>query len=81
MRNRMKRWTREWLRARMKTLGETKQEAPQVDLNIGFRPMPDGFYKQLLRADFDQSMERGWKQLVTQVKRTPAHELIKTVQK
>ncbi len=73
----MKRWTRDWLRQKMKT----EEVPPSVDLNIGFRPMPNDFYKLLKRPDFDQSMERGWKQLVTQVKKTPANQLIKPVTK
>ena len=76
MRNRMKRWTRDWLGKRIKS-----EEPPGVDLNIGFRPMPEDFYKLLKRADFDQAMERGWKQLLVQVKRTPAGSLIKPVSK
>jgi hypothetical protein len=73
----MKRWTREWLRNRLKT----EETMPQVDLNIGFRPMPKEFYKLLKRADFDQSMERGWKQLLIQVKKTAPNQLIKPVTK
>ena len=37
---------------------------PPVDLNIGFRPMPSGFFTRLKRADFDAAMERGWQRLL-----------------
>lgn len=77
MRNRLKRWTREWLRQKLKT----EDESPRVDLNIGFRPMPADFYKLLKRSDFNQSMERGWKQLTNQVRKTPSNLLIKPVTK
>lgn len=77
MRNKLKRWTREWLRAKAKA----PEDLPQVDLNIGFRGMPADFYMRLKRSDFDQSMERGWKQLLTQIKKTPSDRLIKPVTK
>lgn len=77
IRNRMKRWTRDWMRQKMKS----DEGPPAVDLNVGFRPMPTDFYRQLKRTDFDQSMERGWKQLLSQVRKTPANQLIKPVTK
>lgn len=60
LRNRLKRWTREWLRARLKT----ETEMPAVDLNVGFRGGDEEFYRRLKKSEFDQTMERGWKLLV-----------------
>ena len=60
MRNRMKRWTRDWLRTALKS----ESDPPPVDLNIGFRGMPGDFYRLMKRAEFDQAMERGWSLLV-----------------
>lgn len=60
IRNRMKRWTRDWVRKALKR----DADPPKVDLNIGFRGMPDDFYRLMKRAEFDQAMERGWGLLV-----------------
>ena len=56
----MKRWTRDWLQKQLKA----ETPPPDVDLNIGFRGMPDDFYRLLKRSEFDQAMQRGWTQLV-----------------
>lgn len=60
IRNRMKRWTREWIRARIKT----EDAPPPIDLNVGFRSQPADFYRKLKRVEFDRAMERGWSQLL-----------------
>lgn len=70
IRNRMKRWTREWLRLRLKAAGESGFELPQVDLNVGFRAMPEDFYRRLKRDEFDRAMERGWNQLLVRASRS-----------
>lgn len=66
LRNRMKRWTRDWLRTQLKA----EADPPSVDLNIGFRGMPDDFYRKLKRAEFDEAMERGWYQLIKRTTKT-----------
>ncbi len=67
IRNRMKRWTRDWLQKRLKA----EDPPPDVDLNIGFRGMPDDFYRLLKRSEFDQAMQRGWTQLVKNSRKSP----------
>jgi ribonuclease P protein component len=58
IRNRLKRWSREWLRGR---INESPELPPAVDLNIGFRAMPEDFYRKLAYEEFSAAMERGWK--------------------
>ena len=70
IRNRMKRWTREWLRLRLKEAVANDVETPKIDLNVGFRAMPDDFFRKLKRAEFDQAMERGWNQLLVRATRS-----------
>lgn len=60
IRNRLKRWSRDWLRNQLKT----SENLPSIDLNIGFRAMPEDFYRRLKRVEFDQAMARGWSLLV-----------------
>lgn len=70
IRNRMKRWTREWLRLRLKDAASKGVETPNIDLNVGFRAMPDDFFRKLKRIEFDQAMERGWNQLLIRATRS-----------
>lgn len=37
---------------------------PDVDLNLGFRSMPDGFYRRLRYAEFAEVLERGWAEIL-----------------
>jgi hypothetical protein len=60
LRNRLKRWSRQWCRAKLKKLSSEGIPSPHVDLNLGFRPMPDGFYNRLKFVEFCQAMDRAW---------------------
>lgn len=60
VRNRLRRWTREWIGAQARR----ESALPPVYLNIGFRAGKPPL-SQLKRAEFDQAMERGWQRLMT----------------
>jgi len=60
IRNRMKRWTRDWIGNRLKS----DEIPPPIDLNVGFRAQPAEFFKTLKRTEFDRAMEKGWNQLL-----------------
>ena len=38
---------------------------PEVDLNLGFRAMPEGFYRRLRYADFAKVLDQGWAEILT----------------
>ena len=58
VRNRLKRWSRVYFRARMKA----DQTLP-IDLNLVFRKTEGDFYKKLSYERFASVVDRGWKQL------------------
>jgi hypothetical protein len=37
---------------------------PEVDLNLGFRAMPEDFYRRLRYADFAKVLEHGWLEIL-----------------
>ncbi len=37
---------------------------PEVDLNLGFRAMPEGFYRKMRYADFAIVLENGWAEIL-----------------
>lgn len=51
-RNKLKRWSREFLRKKIK-----EGKDPAVDTHIIFRPTDQDFYRNLRFADFEQDME------------------------
>lgn len=64
VRNRLKRWSRIWFRQKMKESLATRVGLPEVDLNLGFRAMPDDFYRRLRYADFAKVLDEGWAQIL-----------------
>lgn len=58
VRNRLKRWSRVYFRARLKA-GETLP----VDLNLVFRKTEGDFYKKLSYETFASVVDKGWRQL------------------
>jgi ribonuclease P protein component len=54
VRNRLKRWCREYFR-RVAANGFN----PELDINVVFKPMPNQFYKKLAYADFLDVLEKG----------------------
>lgn len=63
IRNKLKRWCRMWLRAKL-----VDSELPAVDLNIGFKAMPEDFYQRMSYGQFSSAMETGWARLEKAVK-------------
>ncbi len=64
VRNRLKRWSRIWFRDKYKTMAMTGISLPEVDLNLGFRAMPEGFYRKMRYADFAIVLENGWAEIL-----------------
>lgn len=58
VRNKLKRWCRVWLRAKL-----PDSDWLNIDLNIGFKAMPDEFYRRMSYAQFASTMEIGWSRL------------------
>jgi ribonuclease P protein component len=57
IRNRLKRWCREYFRS---VDGSLKQN---LDINVVFKPTNLEFYKSLKHSEFSETIERGWSQL------------------
>lgn len=76
VRNRMKRWTRDWLKARLKLDHANGVGVPPVHLNIGFRAPPKtgskrgsaSDLKDVKRVEFNSAMEHGWNRLLAVTK-------------
>lgn len=64
VRNRLKRWSRQWCRENIKVLAASGQEPPNVDLNIGFRAMPEGFFRKLKYTQFCAGMDPAWQEIL-----------------
>lgn len=64
VRNRLKRWSRQWCRENLKALAASGQEFPNVDLNIGFRAMPEGFFRKLKYTEFCAGMDPAWQEIL-----------------
>lgn len=58
LRNKLKRWTREFFRH----LADEGLN-PELDINLVFRPMPDSFYKKLVFKDFEAILNRAVKDI------------------
>jgi len=52
-----------WLRAKL-----VSTEMPSVDLNVGFKAMPEDFYQRMSYGQFSSAMETGWIRLEKAVK-------------
>lgn len=57
VRNRLKRWSREYFRMAQADL------KLGIDLNVILRPTGDDFYKNISREEYVASLEKGWKKL------------------
>tara|TARA_B100001248_G_scaffold262718_2_gene261458 strand:+ start:5384 stop:5725 length:342 start_codon:yes stop_codon:yes gene_type:complete len=55
VRNRLKRWLREFFRY--------KSSKKTFDFHIILLPMKGSFYKQVSRKDFDETLEKAWKKI------------------
>lgn len=64
IRNKLKRWSRIWFRQKLKESALMGISLPDVDLNLGFRAMPDGFYRRLRYAEFAEVLEQGWAEIL-----------------
>ena len=58
VRNKLKRWTREYFRK-----AAINGFNPEYDINLVFRPMPEGFYKKLLFREYCELVEQGCRYL------------------
>ncbi|MDZ4084901.1 MAG: ribonuclease P protein component [Bdellovibrionales bacterium] len=65
IRNKLKRWSRVWFRQKLKESALMGISLPDVDLNLGFRAMPDGFYRRLRYAEFAKVLEQGWVEILS----------------
>jgi len=65
VRNKLKRWSRNWFRTKVKESMLSGVSLPEVDLNLGFRAMPEGFYRRLRYADFAKVLDQGWAEILT----------------
>lgn len=54
VRNRLKRWCREYFRGLAKT-----SERPGAEINVIFKPIDRGFYKGLSHDEFIRTLDRG----------------------
>ena len=63
VRNRLKRWCREYFRAVART-----PECPEADINVIFKPIDRGFYKGLAHEEFVRTMERGMESVHKSIK-------------
>ena len=72
VRNRLKRWLREWLRQRT-TVHEAGAETPLAEINFRFQERPKSSERRdlgdLKRGDFDRHVERAWFDLNRRLKR------------
>jgi ribonuclease P protein component len=57
IRNKLKRWVREYFRSSLMTTGIPVE----IDINIIFKPMDSEFYKNLTHEDFLGALDRGFK--------------------
>lgn len=64
IRNKLKRWSRIWFRQKLKESALMGISLPDVDMNLGFRAMPDGFYRRLRYAEFAEVLEQGWAEIL-----------------
>lgn len=64
VRNRLKRWSRQWCRENLKALAANGQLAPHIDLNLGFRAMPEGYFRKLKYSEFSETLDRSWKEIL-----------------
>lgn len=64
VRNRLKRWSRIWFREKMKESNVMGISLPDIDLNLGFRAMPEGFYRRLRYSDFARVLDDGWSEIL-----------------
>lgn len=58
LRNKLKRWTREFFRH-----AADQGLNPELDINLVFRPMPKDFYKNLIFKDFEAVLNRAFKEI------------------
>lgn len=58
VRNKLKRWSREYLRAFL-----VAGKAIEADINIIFKPMDPNFYKNLNHGEFIKALDRGFEVL------------------
>ena len=63
VRNRLKRWTRVFLRAKVKS-----GEVLPVDINFVFRKTEGDFYKKLSYEQFSEVLSKGWQHLEKRIK-------------
>lgn len=64
IRNKLKRWSRIWFREKLKESKVIGISLPDIDLNLGFRAMPEGFYRRLSYADFAKVLDHGWLEIL-----------------
>ncbi|MBN8539225.1 MAG: ribonuclease P protein component [Deltaproteobacteria bacterium] len=65
VRNKLKRWSRIWFRQKLKDSKLLGISLPEVDLNLGFRAMPEDFYRRLRYEDFARVLENGWAEILS----------------
>jgi ribonuclease P protein component len=67
IRNRLKRWCREYFR-KVADHGFN----PELDINVVFKPMPNQFYKKLEHSDFIVILEEGCRSVFKTSQRSPS---------
>ncbi|MCE3009396.1 MAG: ribonuclease P protein component [Proteobacteria bacterium] len=60
VRNRLKRWCREYF---FRIYSESGLN-PEMDVNVLFKPMPSDFYKKLNHAEFIQALDKAFQSLI-----------------
>jgi ribonuclease P protein component len=61
MRNKLKRWSREYLRGTSRELDFSKDKG--LDINVVFKKVNDEFYKKLTYDEFESVLDRAWPKL------------------
>lgn len=72
VRNRLKRWLREWLRVQVNSMGAS-DSPPAAEINFRFQERPKSAKRRdlgdLKRAEFDRQLERAWADMSRRMKR------------
>lgn len=72
VRNRLKRWLREWLRSQLAAMS-VSDAVPAAEINFRFQERPKSAKRRdlgdLKRAEFDRQLERAWADLSRRLKR------------
>ncbi len=72
VRNRLKRWLREWLRSRIQNFVDS-ESTPLAEINFRFQERPRSSQRRdlgdLKRDEFDRQLERAWGELNRRLKR------------